>query len=664
VWSTESEVFLVLGDVTGLFTGVDPRYVTLSLTLANFAAAFTLNRGQAWAGPFTSTLADASTSFVALTPISITTTLAIVTTPPSGDISAHYVTAVTVVLSGTFADIATSFQLLTPIPLTATVAVTLANAAAIVIGRHTFGTLSRTFSNCTVSFTGVVPISLTGTLTRTLANIVPNLRLLHYRATLAITSAPVTSTITLLTPIAITGTFSGVLANCTVVISSRFAGVQGYWTSTLIKTAAIFYGGATIGVTLNGSLATLVSDLRLRTPLNITATWSTTLANLNRIFTCKVWPTGSLTKTLLNITTNIRGVLPLVITGSFFAYTYPLIPYFRLGAWPTGRFNKTLLGISSTIYGKTPIQINVSMPLVTSSIQTTLTCRCAIAGYIQKTTESVYVSWYLQHQIPRAGSLSATLRLTGLFYAKIINYGSLSATLKPFVSGIGIRVPIRIYVTFDLVTGTFAPLLIRGKAEIGGPLDTTTTLPTFSGFGVSLIGLNLEPLLTDATFQFFIRVPIAITGFLSKTLLNLQSSIIGRGHHIPVFHPTLAPIKVNIHILTCMLGVLDLHTFTGPFITVNKFYSGVLGEKWPVHSGKYWKLQIFGNNGNQSITSFKKISLLSRDETGELMDVLEDVPQAENFSAVNTQYASEEGMLLTFVLSHDTEIEAYEIDGA
>lgn len=664
VWSTESEVFLVLGDVTGLFTGVDPRYVTLSLILADFATAFTLERGQAWAGPFISVLDDCTTEFIALTPIPIEATLDAVTEPPAGDFLVHYVTAITVTLSGTFADDTTDFLLLTPIQLTFTFDVTLANVTGVWVGRHTFGTWASTFANSTVNFHGIVPLPLTGTLSRTLANLVPNLRLLHYHTTFATTTASITTTITLLTPIAITGDLSRTLADATVNISSRFAGVQGYWASTLIKTATVFYGGATIGVTLNGTLSTITTDLRFRTPLNITGTLDTTLSNLNRVLTGKAWPTGSITKTLSNIVSNICGTLPLVITGSFFAYTYPLIPYFRLGAWPTGHFNKMLLGISSTIYLKTPIQINVSMPLVTTSVVTTLTCRCAIAGYVQKPTESVYMSWYLQHQIPRAGVLSSVLRLTGLFYAKIINYGHLNATLQTFTSGLAIRVPIRIYVTFDITTGKFNPFLIRGKAEIGGPLDTTTTLPTFSGFGTALIGLNWEPILSDITTQFFIRVPIAIVGFLTKTLANLQSSISGRGHHIPIFHPTLASIKINFHVLTTMLGVINLHTFNGPFITVNKFYNGTLGEKWPIHSGKYWKLQIFANNGNQSTTSFKKISLLSRDASGELVDVLEGVPQAENFSVSNAQYATEDGMLWTYVLPQDTEIEAYEIDGA
>ena len=50
------------------------------------------------------------------------------------------------------------------------------------------------------------------------------------------------------------------------------------------------------------------------------------------------------------------------------------------------------------------------------------------------------------------------------------------------------------------------------------------------------------------------------------------------------------------------------------------------------------ELLIYSNNGDPSSTSFSRIGLFSLQADGTVIDVLDGVPEAENYSASNAEY--------------------------
>lgn len=131
-----------------------------------------------------------------------------------------------------------------------------------------------------------------------------------------------------------------------------------------------------------------------------------------------------------------------------------------------------------------------------------------------------------------------------------------------------------------------------------------------------------------------------------------------------MLNTTLASLICGIRLQVLnTLGTLNLTKFDGPFITINKFYNAFLGEKYPYRSGKYWRLQIFGNNGDQNATSFKQIKLFKLTQNGELVNILEGVATASNFFAANTEYTDSDGMLWNYQGTEDIEVRSYSIAG-
>ena len=150
--------------------------------------------------------------------------------------------------------------------------------------------------------------------------------------------------------------------------------------------------------------------------------------------------------------------------------------------------------------------------------------------------------------------------------------------------------------------------------------------------------------LSNFTGIFNMKVPIAISGNFVQTLLTVQLYITGRGHYRPVFNALLSSLISGFRFQTsAVLLAIDIKTFNGPTWKFNYFYDANVGELYPYRSGKYWKLQIFANNGNQSVTTFKKIGLLKLTDSGELIDILDGVAASENFSASNSEYSDSDG---------------------
>ena len=519
--------------------------------------------------------------------------------------------------------------------------------------------------NVTALFTGTHITPRTGTLSRTLTSVtgVFTARFYYFRGTLAVTTAQSTAIITGRFALT-TGTFSSTLADLTSTITIRFYYFRGTWTSSLINVGIILRGGSLINGVLSKTLTNTTTSIVLRVPIAINVTLAVTTAYLTCSVYGRAYPTGRLTQTLTNCTVAIRGTLPIAISVTFNANTQQLFRNFVGRAWPAGNLSRTLVSCTTVITGRVPIRITVTLGLGVDIIRTNIRVRTPVAAYIAASTSSIYILWYLNFQMPRSGTLASTLAFSTIFYAKISSSGNVGVTLAPTTSNINLRTPIRIYVTMGLVTSKFSTFLIRAKCAIGGPLAITTANIRVAIYLKVPIWMILNTVMSDTHLAIAGRVPIAITATINTTLLSAKSYLTGRGHHIPTFNPTLAALISNFRIQASVKGVLTLTNFNGPFITVNKFFSARIGSQWPYRSGKYWKLQIFGNNGDQDNTTFEKIKLLKPQADGTLVDILDSVIQSEQFSADNAEYSSPDGMQIVYTLNEDTEIRAYEMEGA
>lgn len=656
----ESLLYAILEDVRTAFICIEPLRATLNQVLANVTSSILIDRPQAWAGTFTKVLGNTTGLITGLVPIAIQVTFTKTLDSTTGEFLG---TAGTSTLKSDLQDLTSNITIQVPIPIDATLDSTLADFQTAFTTWHLLGVWQGQLGDSSTIFYGRVPIPITGTFQQTLASTVGSFSALHYIGFFYRTFADVTGTATGIVPIAITGTLFRILGDTTGVLQGMFAGSLGTLSATFINTAILIRGGSAVAVVFDAVLGNFTTDFRLRTPIYITGSLIKTLDSLNRIITGRVWPTGSLYRLLYDLTGTIYGTLPIFAHGPLFAYTYPLIPYFRVGIWPAGHFNKSLSPVVILFSLQTPIQINVPLDIVTGQVTSDLRLRTLIGGYINRTTESVYVSWYLQFTKPKEGHINAVLWVSGLFYAKTITFGSWSATLAPITTQIQIIVPIRIFVGMTLLTGPFTNVYILGKAAIGGVLSTITTGSQFLGYGRALVGLALEPILDDLTSNISIKVPLPTIGYLIQLLKVTTLRMSGYGHFSPVFRPTLAPLTGHFQAETENALRIDIRSFEGPTFTINKFYNANLGERWPIHSGKYWKMQIFANDGNQAVTTFHTIRLFAKTPAGELIDLLDGIPVASNFVKPNTEYSDEDGMLWEYTLPEDTEIFAYEIEG-
>jgi len=656
-----SSLSATLGNVTGRFITVDVVKTTIKLTLANLVPSISVYKAPAWTVAFNQTLANISFPISLRTPIRISGTWSGTFAAVTTSISLNYVSTR---FASTLADVTTAIIGRVPVPISVTFSNTLSNCTTAIIAKAYHGTLSTTTAACTTSISIRVPVPIDGTFSKTLFNTTGIFTALHYAATWSKTLASCTLTGSGIVPLPISGTLARVLGDATLRIQTIFTGVQGTLSGTFTNAWVTIRGGITDSGTLSSSLLPLTSTIQLRTPIWEYVTLSLNTAYVQSSITGKQWPTGSLSRTLANATVAIVATLPVPITATWFSYTGLLVPTLRIGAWPAGNLNRTLANCSTSISARTPIWIYTTLAPVSSTVLTTITGRVLIGGYLSKTLESIYISWYLNFQLPRAGSINVTLFMSGLIYAKTMNYGTFDVTLKNVSPTLAIRVPIRIYVTFNITFATFTTVYIRGKVPMFGNLEFTwfDLQPRITGR--VLIGLTLHSTLANNSSRIYIQVPVPTSISLTPTMGNVTSMIQGTGHSRLVLSKTLDATTGRFVLQSTSIGVIiNLTKFDGPFISINRFYSGIMGELFPIRSGKFWKMEIFGNNGDATVTTFAKIKLLKEIENGSMVNVLEGVSAAQNFSAPNTEYSSPDGMTWEYTLPEDTEIRAYEIEG-
>jgi len=532
-------------------------------------------------------------------------------------------------------------------PKTAIIYFATANTSSSISANHIkpkTATIAKTLSNCTSVFTAKF-YWFTGSFNATLLTLTPSItaRLLYYTVTL--------------TPS---------LSSLTGAFVSRFYYFTGTFSSTFINTAVNIHGGSTLVATLNSTLNSIITTISLKVPIAITCTIAKTLGNVVRnVITAKVWPTGRYIKTLSNLTGIIYGTLPVVITGSWASGLNNLqgLPIFRLYVAPVGHLTRSLDVIFTTIYLKVPIHIYVNMLLFLTPVTTSIKIKVALYVYILKTFGSISLGWFGRTELPRDGLMGSILTCTGLIYAKISNHGSFTAILKSLTTTVYLKVPIRIFITWIPVLKPVVNVYY-GKVAIGGHLVPITNATTSRIFVRVLIGGTIEFNSVDVTSLITIKVPLPVAFSFNKTLLPIVTHISGKGHYRPMLNTTLASLICGIRLQVLnTLGTLNLTKFDGPFITINKFYNAFLGEKYPYRSGKYWRLQIFGNNGDQNATSFKQIKLFKLTPNGELVNILEGVVTSSNFFASNAEYTDSDGMLWNYQGTEDIEIRSYSITG-
>lgn len=502
--------------------------------------------------------------------------------------------------------------------------------------------LSRTLANCTSVFTAKF-YYFSGTLTATLSNVTSSISalFLQFNVTLNLT-----------------------LANFTTVFPTYFYYYTGSFSSQFINLAANIHGGSVLIGTFNPILLSCTTIITLRTPIWIYVTFtSITRPIVATNWLGKVYPTGHIVTTTANSTISIAGVLPIPIQATLDIHVWNLIPNISVFVVPAGNLSKTLTNCTTNLVLKVPIRIYVTFVSTLVSVSSTLRGWVLIFSTNTWPIKSIVLDWHLKHEMPREGVISSRLTNTALFYAKISNHGQFNRSLSDTTVAISLKTPIRIFVTMDLVVA-FTKTLIRLKVAIGGDI-VASTLSIIPLIRIRvLIGVAILATTADFTGIFNIKVPIAISGNFVKTLLTVQMYITGRGHYRPVFNALLASLISGFRFqISAVLLSIDIKTFNGPTWKFNYFYDANVGELYPYRSGKYWKLQIFANNGNQSVTTFKKIGLLKLTDSGELIDILDGVAASENFSASNSEYSDSDGMLWTYTLPSDTEIRAYTMEG-
>lgn len=464
-----------------------------------------------------------------------------------------------------------------------------------------------------------------------------------------------------------TGPFSNSLDSISSAITGKFYYFSGTFSSIFINTASNILAGVARMATFAPTLSDATTSVVLKTPIRIFVTIAIiTNYVLRNVLTGAVWPVGSLTATLTTFTSFVNGVLPIPISGTLSTNTMALQnpPFFRVFNVPAGNLTRNLTDTIVAISGKVPIRIYVTFVPVLSTILTSFRSRVFIGGNFTKILLSVALGWFLRSEFPRQGVLSTYLPITSLIYAKTSNHGSFVTTLTNIFSTIYLKTPIRIFIDFT-TTLKLATSIFRGKSTIGGVL----TLNTASFSPMLRVLVVISGIITFSTigvsFSLNLKVPIPISGVLATSLpLAFTSYITGKGHYRPILNSTLASISVSFPMrFLGVRGVLALTNFTGPIFSSRPSYDGFIGELYPYRSGKFWKLLIYSNNGDPSSTSFSKIGLFSLQADGTVIDVLDGVPEAENYSASNAEYTQPGGMFWSYALPTTTEIRYYTIKG-
>lgn len=664
---SESSLSAILQDIKSTFVTIDPIRVTLALKLGAITPVISAFRKQAWAGRLAGVLANQTAAVTGRVPIRITATLALL-------LGNSVVVAVgRLDPTGRWSTVLSSVQptitgKVAP-PIIGGLARLLTNVTGQLTARHDLAFLIGTLAPTTGVWSGIVPLRITATMARLLVGVsTVAFRGGHTAGPWVGVWTSVTGLFTGIVPLRIIGTWSSTLGSVTVKVQSLHIYARGTLASTLINTAIIIRGGVVIPGRVALALAPVTAQWSIRVPIRITATLALNTAwVLRHQFIGRAWPTGRFHRPLTAVAVVVRGTLPVAITGVLSTNTMALQrpPFFRVFNVPAGRVSRLLDAVSTVFRLKVPIRITAMLGWGTAPVTTTVKIRAAIYAYMAAKTETVAIGWFLKYEKPRQGVLQSTMRLTGLFYAKISTHGALQSSLSPLQSSWFIRVPIRVFITLTLVLMDVAAKVIRGKVAIGGVMDVHPRGVTGSFFIRCLIGGNIQltpPLLTAL---FHIRVPIRIFGSFHPSVLSVYGYITGRGHHTPVVAGKLESIKLNFTVRVWnVLGVMNIQSINGPFVTINKFYNASLGERYPYRSGKFWRLQIYGNNGHAAVTTFQRLALFKLNPDGTFEDVLANVASAQQFSHPNTEYATPTGMRWEHELPTDTEIRYYEVDGA
>lgn len=575
-------------------------------------------------------------------------TLHLINDWPTSIFLANYIPPKTGIIYFTFSNLVTNISSFYISPRTGTLAKTLLNATTIISAHRTYSylaTISSTLANTTSAFPSKFFYGL-ATITPSLENLVG-----LFDAKLLFFTGPLTANLDLIS----------------TVFIGKFYYFSGTWSSTFINTASNILAGVARMVTFSPTLASINTTITLKTPIRIFVTIAIiTNYVVKNVFSGVMWPTGTYASNLGTFTASIKGVLPIPISGTLSTNTMALQnpPFFQVFNVPAGNLIKTLANTTVAFSLKVPIRIYATIAQTFLNLTTLFKCRAFIGGTFTKTLLTVSLGWFLRSEFPRQGVLSTYLPIYGLIYAKTSNHGDLSKLLTNVTSAIYLKTPIRISVnftpTFSSVTG-----VIRAKSTIGGVLNLNTGSVSPILRILVLIGGVITTLTVNTSSLLTIKVPIPISGILSAyTPLPITGYITGRGHYRPILNSTLSSISVSFPIrFLGVRGVLALTNFTGPTFSARPSYDGIIGELYPYRRGKFWRLLIYSNNGDASLTTFSKIGLFSPQADGTVIDVLDGISEAENFSASNAEYTQPNGMLWSYTLPTSVEIHYYTVKG-
>lgn len=670
-----------LANVTSTITGRVPVAITVTIspTLANVTTTFPLRN---LAGNLSRTLTSVTLTSHGIVPLVITGNLTRTLSNFTGIFTAkHYVGS----LYKTLINVTYTSSGIVPIRITATISLSIASVTTNFQTLHAAnkGTLSATFINTFILIR--CGVAIPGYFINNLGNF--------------------TTAIVLRTPIYITGTFSATLGNVTKKTIIGRAWPTGRLSRTLTTISAIIRG--TLPISITGAIYTNTVSFVNPPYFRLFAVPSGRLIRtLNSVLTTiyikvpiNIYVTASLN--LANVTSNIR------LRAAIFVRLIPVIQpidltWYLLSERPraghinsvfwmqglfygkissTGVLAATFAAIRFSIYLRVPIRIYVTIDFKMVAATAVFRMKTAIGGIIDIRPSDITSRMYICCLI--GGDLLLNLPseqlLTGKWTVRAgweessvdtFTHTSGTSTLTHSVvitSGTKYQLD---YVITNRTTGTLTftigGVTITSISSSGTQIfvttnsNTFTVTPTTTFDGTCTFSLKRVQLFV----LFNIKVPIAISVTFNKVLENVIPMIAGHGHHRPVFNATLGNLIPHFYLLSwALFGTMNLTNFNGPTFAVNKFYNGALGENYPYRSGKYWKLQIFDNNGDQNTTTFKKLSLFKLQDNGTFVNILENMASSKNFSRPNTDYSDPDGMSVEFELSSDTEVRYYEIEG-